>query len=61
MSEIVKKMLNHTEFCAREVRGPQIVQTFPWRIKPLTEKFLVLNEHSHIEKNIISKGCVCFK
>ena len=46
MSEIVKQILSHTEFCAR---GPQIVQTFSWRVKPLTEKFVVLDEHSYTE------------
>ena len=41
--------LNHTEFCMRQVRGPQIVQTFSLGVKPQTETFLVLDEHSHIE------------
>ena len=41
--------LNHTEFCTRQIRGLQIVQTFSLRVKPQTEKFLVLDEHSHIE------------
>ena len=41
--------LNHTEFCTRQVRGPQIVQTFSLGVKPQTEKFLVLDKHSHIE------------
>ena len=41
--------LNITEFCTRQVRGPQIVQTFSLGVKPQTEKFLVLDEHSHIE------------
>ena len=41
--------LNHTEICMRQVRGPQIVQTFSLGVKPQTEKFLVLDEHSHIE------------
>ena len=41
--------LNHTEFCTRQVRGPQIVQTSSLGVKPQNEKFLVLNEHSHIE------------
>ena len=41
--------LNHTEFCMRQVRGPQIVQTFSLGVKPQTEAFLVLDEHSHIE------------
>ena len=48
MSE-VKLGLNHTELCACQVRGPQIVQTFSQQVKFLTEKFLVLDEHSHIE------------
>ena len=41
--------LNQTEFCRRQIRGPQIVQTFSQQVKSLTEKFLVLDEHSHIE------------
>ena len=41
--------LNHTEFCTRQVRGPQIVQTFSLGVKPQTEKFLVLDEHLHTE------------
>ena len=41
--------LNHTEFCKRLVRGPQIVQTSSQRFKPPTNKFLTLDEHSHIE------------
>ena len=41
--------LNHTESCTRQVRGLQIVQTFPYEVKPQTEKFLVSDEHSHIE------------
>ena len=41
--------LNHTEFCTRQVHGLQIVQTFPYEVKPQTEKFLVSDEHSHIE------------
>ena len=40
--------LNHTEFCMGQVRGPQIVQTFSLGVKPQTETFLVLDEHSHI-------------
>ena len=42
---------SHTEFCARQVRGPQIVQTFSYleRVKPQTGKFLALDEHSHLE------------
>ena len=38
-----------SEFCAHQVRGPQIVQTVSQRVKPQTSKFLVLDEHSHIE------------
>ena len=30
-------------------RGPQIVRTFSLGVKPQTETFLVLDEHSHIE------------
>ena len=41
--------LSHTEFCTRQVHGPQIVQTFSLGVKPQTEKVLVLDEHSHIE------------
>ena len=41
--------LKHTEFCTRQVRGPQILETFSLGVKPQTEKFLVLDEHSHIE------------
>ena len=41
--------LNHTGFCTLHVRGLQIVQTFPCEVKPQTEKFLVSDEHSHIE------------
>ena len=41
--------LNHTEFCTCQVRGLQIVQTFPYEVKPKTEKFFVSDEHSHIE------------
>ena len=41
--------LNHTEFCTRQVRGPQIVQTFSLGVKPQTEIFFILDEHSHIE------------
>ena len=41
--------LSHTEFCTRQVRGPQIVQTFSLGVEPQTENFLVLDEHSQIE------------
>ena len=41
--------LDHTEFCAYQVRGAQTVQTFSQRVKPQTEKFFVLDEHSDIE------------
>ena len=41
--------LNHTVFCTRQVRGPQIVQTFSLGVKPQTEKFLVLDKHSPIK------------
>ena len=51
--------LNHTEFCTRQVRGPQIVQTFSLGVKPQTEKFLVLDEHSHIEyMDYLKKLCM---
>ena len=40
---------NHTGFCTRQVRGPQSVQIFSYGVKPQAEKFLVLDEHSHIE------------
>ena len=48
-TECLKIGLNHTEFCAHQVRGPQIVQTFSQRLKPQTTKFLVSDEHLHIE------------
>ena len=48
-TECLKIGLNHTEFCAHQVRGPQIVQTFSQRVKPQTNKFLVLDERLHIE------------
>ena len=41
--------LNHTGSCTRQVRGLQIVQTFPYEVKPQTEKFLVSDERTHIE------------
>ena len=41
--------LNHTEFCMRQDRGPQIVQTFSLGVKRQTETFLVFDEQSHIE------------
>ena len=47
--ECLKIGLNHTEFYACQVRGPQIVQTFSEEVKPQTEKFLVLDECLHIE------------
>ena len=40
---------SHTEFCAHQVHGPQIVQTFPQRVKPQINKGLVLDECLHIE------------
>ena len=58
MSEIVKITLNHTEFCAREVRGPQIVQTFSRRVNHLTEKFVALDKHSHTEYKYYLKKTV---
>ena len=33
-TECLKIGLNHTEFCAHQVRGPQVVQTFSQRVKP---------------------------
>ena len=48
-TECLKIGLNHTEFGAHQVRGPQVVQTFSQRVKPQTNKFLVLDEHSHID------------
>ena len=48
-AECLKIGLNHTEFCAHQVHGPQIVQTFSQRVKPQTIKFLVLDEHSLVE------------
>ena len=50
--------LNHTEFCTRHVRGPQIVQTFSLGVKPQTENFFVLDEHSHIEYVDYLKNCM---
>ena len=51
--------LNHTEFCTRQVRGPQIVQTFSLGVKPQTTKFLVLDKHSHIEyMDYLEKLCM---
>ena len=51
--------LNHTEFCTRQVRGRQIVQTFSLGVKPQTEKFLVLDEHSHIDyMDYLKKLCM---
>ena len=41
--------LNHTELCAHQVRGAQIVQTFSQRAKPQTGKFLVSDKRLHIE------------
>ena len=41
--------LNHTEFCAHQVHGPQIVQTFSQGVKLQTNKVLVLDERLHIE------------
>ena len=48
-TKCLKIGLSHTEFCAHQVRAPQVVQTFSKRVKPQTTKFLVLDEHSHIE------------
>ena len=51
--------LNHTEFSMRQVRGPQIVQTFSLGVKRQTETFLVLDEHSHIEyMHYLKKLCM---
>ena len=47
--ECLKIALNHTESCECQVRGPQIVQTLSQQVKSLTQKFLVLDENSHIE------------
>ena len=48
-TECLKIGLNHTEFYAHQVRGPQIVQAFSQRVKPQSNKFLVLDERLHIE------------
>ena len=40
---------DHNEFCAHQVPGPQIVQTFSQRVKPQTTTFFISDEHSHIE------------
>ena len=53
--------LNHTEFCTRQVRGLQIVQTFPYEVKPQTEKFLVSAEHSHIKYMYYLKNSACLQ
>ena len=47
--ECLKIGLNQTEFCAHQVSSPQSVQTFSQRVKPQTNKFLVLDERLHIE------------
>ena len=50
---------SHTEFCAHQVRGLQVVQTFSQRVKPQTNKFLVLDEHSHIDyMDYLKKLCM---
>ena len=51
--------LNHIEFCAHQVHGPQIVQTFSQRVKPQTNKVLVLDEGLHIEyMNYLKRLCM---
>ena len=40
---------SHTEVCARQVCGPQIVHTLLQRVKPQTNKCLVLDECLHAE------------
>ena len=52
-TECLKICLNHTEFCAHQVRGPQIVQTFSQRVKPQTNKVLLLDERLHLNIWII--------
>ena len=50
---------SHTEFCAHQVCGPQIVQTFSQRVEPETNKFLVLDECLHIENmDYLKKLCM---
>ena len=50
---------HHTEFCAHQVRGPQIVQTFSQRVKPQANKFFVLDERLHIEcMDYLEKLCM---
>ena len=50
----------YTAFCVRQVRGLQIVQTFSKGVKPQTNKFLVLDEHSHIEYMYYLKNLCMF-
>ena len=50
---------SHIEFCAHQVRGPQVEQTFSQQVKPQTNKFLVLDEHSHIDyMDYLKKLCM---
>ena len=38
-TECLKIGLNHTEFCAHQVRGPQVVQTFQSELNPKLPNF----------------------
>ena len=48
-TECLKICLITLIFCAHQVHGPQIVQTFSKRVKPQTNKVLVSDERLHIE------------
>ena len=52
--------VNHTEFCAHQVRDPQIVKTFSQRVKPQTSNIFILDEHSHIEYMYYLKNLCMF-
>ena len=41
--------LDHTEFCAHQVGGAQIVQIFLMQVKSQTGNFLVSDKRLHIE------------
>ena len=60
-TECLKIGLNHTEFCAHQVHGPQIVQTFSQRVKPQSNKVLVSDERLHIKHMNYLKNCTCFQ
>ena len=60
-TECLKIRLDHTQFCAHQVRGAQIVQTFLQRIKLQTGKFLVLDKRLHIEYMYYLQNCACLQ